>query len=202
MRTRNIVMACIAMLALGAAPAHAQGLGGLLKKGKKALEKVNGVLDGNKGNNQEMAFGKSRGADVQQSCGGTLRNPIPQIIDVQLIGAYGKSTSQNYGTVSLVFKVKMIANKTDIRFGVNSTCPGLMIDQDGNTYKTQESAGWYDYPVTEGVYMKMPVTKTWFADVKKTATTIQQLQIGISASYDDTGLIILKNVPIQWDVEP
>ena len=139
---------------------------------------------------------------MQQSCGGTLRNPIPQIIDVQLIGAYGKSTSQNYGTVSLVFKVKMIANKTNIRFGVNSTCPGLMIDQDGNTYKTQESAGWYDYSVTEGVYMKMPVTKTWFADVKKTATTIQQLQIGISASYDDTGIIVLKNVPIQWDVEP
>ena len=41
-----------------------------------------------------------------------------------------------------------------------------------------------------------------FADVKKTATTIQQLQIGISASYNDTGLIVLKNVPIQWDVEP
>ena len=50
--------------------------------------------------------------------------------------------------------------------------------------------------------MKLPATKTWFADVKKTATTIQQLQIGISASYDDTGLIVLKNVPIQWDVEP
>ena len=54
MRTRNIVMAFIAMLALGASPAHAQGLGGLLKKGKKALEKVNGLLDEGKGNNQGM----------------------------------------------------------------------------------------------------------------------------------------------------
>lgn len=69
----------------------------------------------------------------------------------------------------------MIANKSSIRFGVNSSYPGLMIDQDGNTYKTQESAGWYDYPVTEGVYMNMPVTKTWFADVKKSAKTIQQV---------------------------
>ena len=189
MRIRMFVMACVAMLALGPAPAHAQGLGGLLKKGKKALEKVSGSLGGSKGNRQGAAVQRSNGTDVEQPCGGTLRNPIAQIIDVQLIGAYGKSTSENYGTVSLLFKVKMIANKTNIRFGVNSECPGLMIDQDGNTYKTQESAGWYDYSVT------------WFADVKKTATTIQQLQIGISASYDDTGLIILKNVPIQWDVE-
>lgn len=201
MRIKMFVMACVAMLALGPAPAHAQGLGGLLKKGKKALENVSGSLGGSKGNRQGAAVQRSNGTDVEQPCGGTLRNPIAQIIDVQLIGAYGKSTSENYGTVSLLFKVKMIANKTNIRFGVNSECPGLMIDQDGNTYKTQESAGWYDYSVTEGVYMKLPVTKTWFADVKKTATTIQQLQIGISASYDDTGLIILKDVPIQWDVE-
>lgn len=52
MRARNFVMVCIAMLALGAAPAQAQGLGGLLKKGKKALEKVSGSLDGSKGNRQ------------------------------------------------------------------------------------------------------------------------------------------------------
>ena len=77
-----------------------------------------------------------------------------------------------------------------------------MVDQDGNTYKTQESYGWYDYSVTEGIYMKLPIEKTWFVDVKKTVTTIQQLQIGISAGYGKSGLIVLKNVPIQWDVEP
>ena len=37
---------------------------------------------------------------------------------------------------------------------------------------------------------------------RNVSETIQQLQIGISASYEETGLIILKNVPIQWDVEP
>ena len=204
MMTRNFMIVCIAMLTMGTMQAQAQGLGGLLKKGKKALEKVNSVLGGTTDNNKQdtkTAIMKTGGSDIVLPNGGSLRNPIPQVVDVQLVGVYGKSTSLNYGTVQLVFKVKMIANKSNIRFGVNSEFPGLMIDQDGNTYKTQESAGWYDYPVTEGVYMKMPVTKTWFADVKKTATTIQQLQIGISASYDDTGLIILKNVPIQWDVE-
>ena len=205
MKTRNFVMVCIAMLTIGTVQAEAQGLGGLLKKGKKALEKINSALGATTDDNMQdskTATMQTRGTDIALPNGGSLRNPIPQDVDLQLVGVYGKSTSLNYGTVQLVFKVKMIANKSSVRFGVNSSYPGLMIDQDGNTYKTQDGAGWYDYPVTEGVYMNMPVTKTWFVDVKKTAKTIQQLQIGISASYDDTGLIILKNVPIQWDVEP
>ena len=203
--TRYFMIVCIAMLTMGTMQAQAQGLGGLLKKGKKALEKVNGALGGTTENNKQdtkTAILKTGGSDIVLPNGGSLRNPIPQVVDLQLVGVYGKSTSLNYGTVQLVFKVKMIANKSSIRFGVNSNFPGLMIDQDGNTYKTQETAGWYDYPVTEGVYMKLPVTKTWFADVKKSAKTIQQLQIGISTSYEETGLIILRNIPIQWDVEP
>ncbi|MDY6270928.1 MAG: hypothetical protein SPL43_06040 [Prevotella sp.] len=205
MMTRNFMIVCIAMLTMGTMQAQAQGLGGLLKKGKKALEKVNSVLGGTTESNQQdskAAIMKTGGSDIVLPNGGSLRNPIPQVVDVQLVGVYGKSTSLNYGTVQLVFKVKMIANKSNIRFGVNSEFPGLMIDQDGNTYKTESTAGWYDYPVTEGVYMKLPVTKTLFVDVKKSAKTIQQLQIGISASYDETGLIILRNIPIQWDVEP
>lgn len=203
--TRYFMIVCTAMLTMGTMQAQAQGLGGLLKKGKKALEKVNSALGGTTENNQQdtkTAILKTGGSDIVLPNGGSLRNPIPQVVDLQLVGVYGKSTSLNYGTVQLVFKVKMIANKSNIRFGVNSSFPGLMIDQDGNTYKTQETAGWYDYPVTEGVYMKLPVTKTLFVDVKKSAKTIQQLQIGISASYDETGLIILRNIPIQWDVEP
>lgn len=205
MMTRYFMIVCIAMLTMGTMQAQAQGLGGLLKKGKKALEKVNGALGGTTENNKQdtkTAILKTGGSDIVLPNGGSLRNPIPKVVDLQLVGVYGKSTSLNYGTVQLVFKVKMIANKSSIRFGVNSNFPGLMIDQDGNTYKTQETAGWYDYPVTEGVYMKLPVTKTWFADVKKSAKTIQQLQIGISTSYEETGLIILRNIPIQWDVEP
>ena len=198
-------MVCIAMLTMGTIQVPAQGLGGLLKKGKRALEKINNALGATTDDNKQdskTATMQTRGTDITLPNGGLLRNPIPQDVDLQLVGVYGKSTSLNYGTVQLVFKVKMIANKSSVRFGVNSSFPGLMIDQDGNTYKTQNGAGWYDYPVTEGVYMNMPVTKTWFADVKKSAKTIQQLQIGISSSYENTGLIILRNVPIQWDAEP
>ena len=203
MKTKIFLMACVAMLTLGTSQVQAQGLGGLLKKGKKALETVNKALgDETNNNTQSNTKTNSSGSTVALENGGTLTNPMPQIIDVQLVGVYGKSTSTNYGTVHLVFKVKMIENRNSISFGVNVNYPGLMIDQDGNTYKTQESAGWYDYSVTEGIYMKLPIDKTWFVDVKKTVTTIQQLQIGISAGYGKSGLIVLKNVPIQWDVEP
>lgn len=36
MMTRNFMIACIAMLTMGTMQAQAQGLGGLLKKGKKS----------------------------------------------------------------------------------------------------------------------------------------------------------------------
>lgn len=31
---------------------------------------------------------------------------------------------------------------------------------------------------------------------------IQKAQIAISLSYDEKGLVNMKNVPIQWDVQP
>lgn len=141
MKTRNFVMVCIAMLTMGTIQAPAQGLGGLLMKGKRALEKINNALGATTDDNKQdskTATMQTRGTDITLPNGGSLRNPIPQDVDLQLVGVYGKSTSLNYGTVQLVFKVKMIANKSSVRFGVNSSFPGLMIDQDGNTYKTQD----------------------------------------------------------------
>lgn len=199
MRTpTRILLSCAALLALGAVEMQAQGLGGLLKKVKKGVETVAGTAP----SSTTAPSSKPAGTDVPIEGGGTLRNPIPGIVDIQLVGAYGKSTSNNYGEVSLVFKVKMISNLNSISFGCNIQQPALMIDQDGNTYKSRESAGWYDYPVTEGVYMNVVLKPTAsFVDVKRTATTIQQLQYGVATSYNDRGLIVLKNVPIQWDVE-
>lgn len=187
-------------MAVGTVEMQAQGLGGLLKKVKKGVEAIVGQPQPEA---QQSTAKKARGSETPVEGGGAITNPIPETVDLQLVGAYGKSTSANYGEVRLVFKVKMIANLQLLSFGCNTTLPALMVDQDGNTYHTRESAGWYSYDVTEGVWMKMPLKETaTFVDVKKTATTIQQLQYGVSASYENRGLIILKDVPIQWDVEP
>lgn len=199
MKIRSILTLCLVLLFAGPAESSAQGLGGILKKVKKGVESVTRSSTPT----ATAATPAQKGTVVPVEGGGTLRNPLPGIVDVQLVGAYGKSTSANYGEVNLVFKVKMIANLTELKFGANSEYPALMIDQDGNAYKQDGTAGWYPYSVTEGVYMKIPLKDSAaFKDVKRTATVIQQLQIGISSSYSDTGLIILKDVPVQWDVEP
>ena len=198
MKLNRIAIAVCTMLSLAAAPASAQGLGGLIKKAKQILttESKTAVAA------TAQAAGK-KGTLTAVEGGGTLRNPLASIVDVQLVGAYGRSTSTNYGVVTLVFKVKMIANLTQLRLGGNSSYPAIMVDQDDNAYKMKVGTGWYTYDVTEGVYMKVQLKETnEFADVKKTATTIKQLQLGISTSYDDTGLLVLNNVPIHWDEMP
>lgn len=106
----------------------------LVEEREKALEKVNNALGGTTENNKQDAKTETlqtRGGDIALLNGGSLRNPIPQIVDLRLVGVYGKSTSLNYGTVQLVFKVKMIANKSSIRFGVNSSYP-----------RTDDRPGW------------------------------------------------------------
>lgn len=199
MEKKRILLSATLLLALGAAPAQAQGLGKILKKVKKGVEAVTGPLPAE---TTTQATRTRLKTDSVQG-GGTISNPIPQVCDIQLVGAYGKATSANYGEVRLVFKVKMIANKNEISFGGNTSYPAVMVDQDGNTYEPHGTAGWYPYSVTEGVYMKIPIKDTQaFVDVKQSATTIQQLQLGVSASVDDIGLIILRDVPIQWGVEP
>ena len=98
MKTRNFVMVCIAMLTIGTVQAEAQGLGGLLKKGKKALEKINSALGATTDDNMQdskTATMQTRGTDITLPNGGSLRNPIPQDVDLQLVGVYGKSTSLN-----------------------------------------------------------------------------------------------------------
>ena len=53
MKTKIFLMACVAMLTLGTSQVQAQGLGGLLKKGKKALETVNTALGDDTTNNTQ-----------------------------------------------------------------------------------------------------------------------------------------------------
>ena len=198
---KKLAFMCLMALAFCSIDAKAQGLGGLLKKVQKGVESITDTTASTTSSSTSSQSTAVAVAETPVEGGGTIINPIPKIVDIQLVGAYGKTTSTNYGEVSLVFKVKMISNLTSMSFGCNTNFPALMVDQDGNTYKVKDY-GWYPYTVTEGVYMKIPLNKSAiFVDVKRTATTIQRLQLGVSTSYHDKGLIILKNVPIQWDVQ-
>ena len=81
------------------------------KKAKQALETVTGTEQTTTGNAAAGA------ATVAIPSGGTMQNPLAQAADIELVGAYGKSTSENYGTVYLVLRVKMKANESRIGFG-------------------------------------------------------------------------------------
>lgn len=102
---KRMLLAFTVMMGLAATPANAQGLGGLLKKAKKAVEKI---------------------------------------------------------ASSATTATETIAGK-------------------GTTVKLDK----YQFP-----------------DVRKSAKIAQVLSLGISTDYNHTGLLTLRNVPVQWDVEP
>ena len=125
-------------------------------------------------------------AAAQQDESPTLTNPIPDIADIELVGVYGKSTSEDKGDVSVVLKIKLLKSVKEL------------VDEEGNSFEAP--IGWFLYSAPEGVSVKVPVNKTIFKDIPKAITTIQHLQFGISV--DGTrGLLILKNVPLRWEGE-
>ena len=188
-----------AAFALCATPIQAQGFGSILKKDEKVLTPSNEPA---KTETPQAKPAASNAAEEPIATGGTLINPLKDKVDVQLVGAYGKSTSENYGEVSLVLKVKMIANKNEISIGGNSNWPVMLIDEEGNVSEPRY-LGWTPYSVSEGIYMKIILKdSSTFTNVKKSAKIIQKAQIALSLSYDEKGLLIMKNVPIQWDVQP
>lgn len=133
-----------------------------------------------------------------------MENPLAGVLDVELVGAYGKSTSLNYGTVYLVFKAKMIANKTSAGFGGSvRNVASVAVDQDGNLYNTGTN-GQYRRNLTEGIAVKVTLDEkdAQFQDVKKTATTMQMIKLGVYIDAQNAGTITFKNVPVQWDVTP
>lgn len=191
------------LLMLVAAPAQAQGLGGLLKKAKKVVQGVSTVTNATSSTTTDTALSSTIKA-VAIPSGGTMENPIPDIAEFELVGAYGKSSSLNYGDVYLVVKVKAVQNLPSLSFG--SSVKGvemLAVDQAGNTYSPAISV-WTSKPVTEGLFVKMTLdgNSHVFKNVKKSATSMQLIRLTVSANNDPKGVVCFKNVPVQWDVTP
>ena len=168
------------------------------KKAKQALETVTGTEQATTGNAAAGA------ATVAIPSGGTMQNPLAQAADIEIVGTYGKSTSENYGTVYLVLRVKMKANKSRIGFGgsINSE-KTMAVDQDGNAYITG-TLGQYFKDVTEGIAVKVTLDDQYgaFTDVKKTAKVMQVIKLGCYVNVANRGMITFKDVPVLWDVAP
>lgn len=175
-------------------PANAQ-----FNKILKSVGKTIGMDNETNSKNTDAAEDEGNGnAAAQQDESPTLTNPIPDIADIELVGVYGKGTSEDKGDVSVVLKIKLLKSVKELYMGCNLNYPSMLVDEEGNSFEAP--IGWYLYSAPEGVSVKVSVNKTVFKDIPKAITTIQHLQFGISV--DGTrGLLILKNVPLQWEGE-
>jgi len=167
------------------------------KKISKGLEKVNKTLD-NAGTKVDVALGGS----VEQDNGVIMSNPIPQECDIQLVDAIGTSKSENYGDVTLVFKVKLLVPKTKIMIGqgVRGTKPAAF-DEDGNQYEFEHASLVGTYEAAEGMYVK--VTHEYkIMDVRKSVSKFQLIRCGLRTDWEHMGMMTMKNVPVNWDPQP
>lgn len=212
---RNLFRIFVAFAAFffAAQPADAQ-FGNILKKVTKTLDTVS--KKDAKIKRTDPAASKDMppqfvGTTTTSESGATVINPFAKDVDIQLVGAYGKSTSENYGTVTLVLKVKMIADKSRIGLGGVGDFPNsdlrsvtMFVDQDGESYTPDGGTTSDSFDVSEGVYVKLKLdgTYTRFENVNKTAKVMQVLKLGLYVDAAIRGYITMKNVPIQWDVEP
>lgn len=198
MKKNLIHTVLVALFAVFAFPQQADAqLGGLLKKVKKGVESVTKATG-------VSADAKAAGTEVAIPSGGTMINPFAEAMDVELVGCYGKSTSENYGTAYLVLKVKMKLNKTSVLLSGNEYGNKTMaVDADGNAYQTSAMGGTRR-DVTEGIFVKVKIDdpQQQFADVKKSVKEFQLVKLSVYIDPQHRGAITFKNVPVLWDVEP
>ena len=189
---KKIMTVCLLAVGLFATqPVAAQGF---LKKLNKGLDKVNKTME-NTNNKLDVATG----AATEQANGVIMMNPIPKECDIQLVQAIGTSKSENFGDVTLVFKVKLLVPKTKIIIGSNvgSTKPAAF-DDDGNQYSFEHASMVGTYEASEGMYVK--VTHEYrIMDVRKSAKKLQLVRCGLRTDWEHMGMMTMKNVPIDWD---
>ncbi|MDD5861553.1 MAG: hypothetical protein PUD15_03200 [Prevotella sp.] len=200
MKTRTFRLLAILLLATMAMPMQAQGLGGLLKKAKKALETVTSTTT-TKSTSSSTATPDDQpsGKTIQLIGGGTLTNPLSSVMDVELVGVYGHSKSVNFGDVGVVLKIKMNEYVETLNY-IDGGSRTIAFDEEGNSYMGDNTL--YSVPVTEGVFVKIDMGEKGqhFKNVRKAAAkTFPVMKIKICVDYGKEGTLVFKDVPVTWD---
>ena len=187
---KKIIVFCLVALGIIAAPQNVEAQG-FLKKLSKGLESVNKGLD-KTGDKVSEATGQA----VTQENGVFVMNPVSKAMNVEVVKAIGRSTSENFGDVELVLRVNVKEPVSSIALG-GSWGQGKTqaFDADGNVYKMNMPSVSDRYDVTEGLPVK--ITCSPFLKVRKTAS-LAIVKI-VAKCGDASGEITFKNVPIEWD---
>ena len=204
MKKKLITLVIIAMAsAFMPFNSDAQGLGGLLKKGKEALEKVSKATTP-ASTPAQTGSSTAKGVSTVFENGMELINPMAEMIEVTPIGLYGVSKSENYGDAYLVLKVLMKEPKNRANFGGSINNERMIaVDANGKVYNTGENGSWqYDTP--EGIPVQVVIDRPglMFQDIKKNVEVMPMVKFGILIDAYHKGNLTIKNVPIFWDESP
>ena len=201
------VVMCLALLASGTSVANAQGLGGLIKKGKETLKKGEeavGKIFGSEESSENTPATQSATATKIGSSGIGIANPVSNFIEIEPIGLYGVSKSENYGDAYLVLRVKKLIPKDVTNFGSSVQNQKMIaIDNNGQVYNI-DASGTYGYDTPEGLVVKVVLNQPglMFPDIRKDVKMMQQVKFGVISDAQHQGNVTLTNVPIFWDELP
>lgn len=180
----------LVLIGLTAAPQQMQAQG-FLKKLSKGLEKVNKGLD-DTNNTIDVVTGKA----VMLGNGVIVMSPVGKSMAIDSVRAVGHSTSENFGNVELIIRVKVKEPVSSIALG-GSWGQGKTqaFDADGNVYKMNMPSVSDRYDVTEG--LPAMISCSPFEKVRKISSlAIVKL---VAKCGESSGEITFKNVPIEWD---
>lgn len=190
MTMKKYFLTSLVLLGLTIAPQELQAQA-FLKKLTKGLEKVNKGLD-----NANDATLVVTGQAVQLGNGVLVMSPVSRSMDIDSVRAVGHSTSDNFGDVELIIRVKAKVPVNSIALG-GSWGQGktMAFDTNGNVYKMNMPSVSDRYDVTEG--FPVMINCSPFLKVRKqTGLSIVKL---VAKCGDESGEITFKNIPIEWD---
>ena len=200
---KNVLVTAIVALVSAMVPVStdAQGLGDLLKKGKKALEAVTGTSTETADKNTAQAKGVSSSSQTFDN-GIQMINPMAEYIDVTPVGLYGVPTSENYGNVYLVLKVMMKEPANKAGFGGVGSQNMVAVDGNGKVYTGASGTLSFETPEGIPVQIVMDQPQLTFEGVKKSVSVMPMVKFGIFIDATRKGMLTLKNVPVFWDETP
>lgn len=202
---------CFAVLASASSAVNAQGLGGLLNKGEAAVNKGGKIVKKGKevvdkilGSEESPSDEASSLDQTVSSSGIKISNPMSSFIEIEPVGLYGVSKSENFGDAYLVLKVKNMTTKDVTRFGSRVQNQNMIaVDNNGKVYNV-DSSGTFGYDTPEGLMVRIVLDQPglMFTDIKKDIPMMQQVKFGVFSDAQHQGNVVLNNVPIFWDQLP
>lgn len=158
---------------------------------KKMIELHNIPIQWNKDPDSESMSTEPTGKKV------LISSPVKSCADIELAGCYGDSKT---GSVQLVLLVKSKANYKEATFGGNLQA----YDTNGNLYKQNGSvADAVSLPAGIPVKYSVEGIRTVPASVKEFAIIRMKWYLDANNHSGNTQTKLeLRNVPIQWDLQP